>query len=141
MFIISLLNASVFMTILYGSLIALFESRICVLAKRHKGKEDSRANTITMVILYVLIIAVMLVYLIFEFRWMPFVCFLLFLDFFLWRYFPVMDQGDMDVEEKKCDLCSNNLHRFGEPHVIGSHRVCGKCHMTIEQAKEAEGVI
>ncbi|MHC4211885.1 MAG: hypothetical protein ACYSWP_00795 [Planctomycetota bacterium] len=140
-FIIASLNTSVLMTILVGSLLVLFESRIVVLVKRHKGKEDTRANTITMVILYVLIIAVMLIYLIIESLLMPFVCCLLLLDFFLWRYFPVMDQGEMGFDDNRCDLCSDTLYGSGAPHIFGSHKVCRKCHIIIEEAKKEEGVV
>ncbi len=129
---------SIVMKILIGLFVVLFKTRIWVLVERHKGRADSRTTTIATVILYILIIAGMLILFVGRYSKVQFGCFLLFTDLFLWRCFPVMDQGDMSVVENKCDLCSNNLHGAGKPHIYGGHGVCGKCHIIIEEAKKEE---
>jgi hypothetical protein len=142
MFIVAATTTPVFglMWIWFGSIVVLLVVRIWVLLRRRSDRPYSRAITIITVSTLILILAGILLLVVSRYWWvlfaLLFLLLFLFPDLFEWLCVLLGHKGDISVSEDKCDLCSSNLYRAGKPHVSGSHRVCGECHKTIEEAKK-----
>jgi hypothetical protein len=140
MFIVTATTTDVFglMWIWFGSIVVLLVVRIWALLRRRSDRPYSRAITIITVSTLILILAGTLIFVVSRYWWVLFALLFLFPDLFEWLCVLLGHKRDISVSEDKCDLCSSNLYGAGKPHVSGSHRVCAKCHRTIEEAKKEE---